>query len=163
VTRIADAIDARIARQTALVRALRTAQAAAPASARPDYARRIAEAGAEVDRLYAAKRAAGRTAPPPPRPPRPPVDLSALLSGPGAPVVFPDPVLTVGQAARRLRCTAQHVRKLLRQGRLRGRKIGRDWLVAAAPSASRPLRKTSPTTICPACGAELHPSPGGQA
>jgi excisionase family DNA binding protein len=38
-------------------------------------------------------------------------------------------VLTVKEAARRLGCSAQYARRLLRQGRLRGVKAGRDWAV----------------------------------
>ena len=37
--------------------------------------------------------------------------------------------LTVSEVALRLGFTEQHIRLLLRQGKLRGRKIGRDWMV----------------------------------
>jgi excisionase family DNA binding protein len=39
------------------------------------------------------------------------------------------PVLTAREAARRLGCSVQYVRRLLRSGRLRGSKVGRDWVV----------------------------------
>jgi excisionase family DNA binding protein len=38
-------------------------------------------------------------------------------------------MLTAREAARWLGCSVQYVRRLLRSGRLRGRKIGRDWIV----------------------------------
>lgn len=37
--------------------------------------------------------------------------------------------LTAQQAADRLDYTVQHVRRLLREGRLEGTKVGRDWVV----------------------------------
>lgn len=40
-----------------------------------------------------------------------------------------DDTLTAGEAAERLGYTVQHVRRLLREGRLRGTKVGRDWVV----------------------------------
>ena len=40
-----------------------------------------------------------------------------------------DNFLTVSEVAGKLGYTDQHIRLLLRQGRLRGRKIGRDWMV----------------------------------
>jgi excisionase family DNA binding protein len=44
----------------------------------------------------------------------------------------PDRLLTVGEASRLLRYTLQHTRLLLRTGRLRGTKIGRDWTLREA-------------------------------
>jgi excisionase family DNA binding protein len=41
-------------------------------------------------------------------------------------------VLTAREAARRLGCSVQYVRRLLRSGRLRGSKVGRDWVVEEA-------------------------------
>jgi len=38
--------------------------------------------------------------------------------------------LTTKDAAERLGYTVQHVRRLIREGRLRGSRVGRDWLVA---------------------------------
>lgn len=38
--------------------------------------------------------------------------------------------ITSKEAAERLRYTIQHIRRLLRKGKLEGRKIGRDWMVA---------------------------------
>jgi excisionase family DNA binding protein len=40
-----------------------------------------------------------------------------------------DKFLTVSEVAVKLGYTEQHIRLLLRQGKLRGRKIGRDWMV----------------------------------
>lgn len=40
-----------------------------------------------------------------------------------------DDHITAQQAADRLDYTVQHVRRLLREGRLAGSKVGRDWLV----------------------------------
>jgi excisionase family DNA binding protein len=39
------------------------------------------------------------------------------------------PFLTTQQVAKRLGYTLQHVRLLIRQGRLRGVKLGRDWVI----------------------------------
>ncbi len=43
-----------------------------------------------------------------------------------------DRFLTVGEASRLLGYTPQHTRLLLRTGKLRGSKIGRDWAVREA-------------------------------
>lgn len=40
--------------------------------------------------------------------------------------------LTSSEAAERLGYTRQHVRRLIRLGRLSGQKIGRDWMVPRA-------------------------------
>lgn len=39
------------------------------------------------------------------------------------------PAYTVTQAARKLNISDRRVRKLLEEGRLKGKKIGRDWIV----------------------------------
>lgn len=44
--------------------------------------------------------------------------------------------LTTEQTAEALGYTVQHVRRLAREGRLRGRKLGRDWLIEGASVAS---------------------------
>ena len=44
-------------------------------------------------------------------------------------MVAEDNLLTVSEVAAKLGYTEQHIRLLLRQGRLGGRKIGRDWMV----------------------------------
>lgn len=41
-----------------------------------------------------------------------------------------DDTLTAKEVAERLGYTAQHVRRLLREGQLKGRKVGRDWVVS---------------------------------
>ena len=38
-------------------------------------------------------------------------------------------MLTARGAAEHLRCSVQYVRRLLQSGRMRGRKVGRDWVV----------------------------------
>ncbi len=38
--------------------------------------------------------------------------------------------LTTAEAARRLGFTVQHTRRLVRNGVIEGRKLGRDWLVS---------------------------------
>jgi excisionase family DNA binding protein len=38
-------------------------------------------------------------------------------------------MLTAREAARWLGCSVQYVRRLLRSGKLRGSKVGRDWVV----------------------------------
>lgn len=43
----------------------------------------------------------------------------------------PRRTLTVNQVVQELGYTAQHVRRLVREGRLEGEKIGRDWLISA--------------------------------
>lgn len=62
--------------------------------------------------------------------------------------------ITSGEAAHRLGYTIQHVRRLIRQQRLEGLKLGRDWLVLSASVdawASRteyldlPLEPTEPS------------------
>lgn len=37
--------------------------------------------------------------------------------------------ITSKEAAERLGYTVQHLRRLLRQGAIEGRKVGRDWMV----------------------------------
>lgn len=37
--------------------------------------------------------------------------------------------ITTAEAAARLNYTIQHVRRLAREGKIRGRKMGRDWLL----------------------------------
>jgi len=43
-----------------------------------------------------------------------------------------DPLLTVAEAARILGYTVQHVRVLIRTGKLKAKKLGRDWALREA-------------------------------
>lgn len=46
---------------------------------------------------------------------------------------MPEPEhIPTGEAARLLGYSVQHVRRLVREGKLRGSKLGRDWLVERA-------------------------------
>ena len=49
------------------------------------------------------------------------------------------PHITTDEAARQLRYTPQHVRRLVREGRLDGEKVGRDWIVSAESVANHQL------------------------
>jgi len=59
-----------------------------------------------------------------------------------------DKRLTVNEVAERLGCTTAHVRLLLKEGKLRGEKFGRDWMISSldftafeksyAPTTGRP-------------------------
>jgi len=40
-----------------------------------------------------------------------------------------DELLTTKQAAQRLGLSSDHVRRLLEQGKIQGKKVGRDWVV----------------------------------
>ena len=40
-----------------------------------------------------------------------------------------DELLTTRQAAQTLGLSSDHVRRLLEQGRIKGKKLGRDWVV----------------------------------
>jgi excisionase family DNA binding protein len=41
------------------------------------------------------------------------------------------PFISTDEAARQLQYTAQHVRRLVREGKLNGEKVGRDWIVSS--------------------------------
>lgn len=49
--------------------------------------------------------------------------------------------ITAQEAAERLDYTVQHVRRLLRNGDLEGRKIGRDWLVGQTSVAEFAMKR----------------------
>lgn len=60
-------------------------------------------------------------------------------------------LLTSAEVARRLDFTVQHVRRLVREGRLKGQKFGRDWMIpetsvdafiASRVNAELPLNET---------------------
>lgn len=51
--------------------------------------------------------------------------------------------MTVPEAAETLGYTVQHTRLLLRRGRLRGNKIGRDWIVLRESVAEYNVRRAS--------------------
>ena len=40
-----------------------------------------------------------------------------------------DELLTTKQAAQRLGLSSDHVRRLLEQGKIQGKKLGRDWVI----------------------------------
>jgi excisionase family DNA binding protein len=42
---------------------------------------------------------------------------------------MPPKYVTTSEAAERLNYTIQHVRRLVREGKIRGEKYGRDWLL----------------------------------
>ena len=49
-------------------------------------------------------------------------------------------LLNVQEVARMLGCSQQYVRQLLRQGRLPGQKVGRDWVIPEKAARSATLR-----------------------
>ena len=60
-------------------------------------------------------------------------------------MVHKEDIVTITEAAEALGYTVQHTRLLLRQGRLQGTKIGRDWLVVRESIAEYVVhRSTSP-------------------
>lgn len=64
-------------------------------------------------------------------------DATSLLDEAGsAAVVAHDRPMTPDEVARRLRCSIEHVRRLLRDGRLVGVKDGRTWLVLPSDLAA---------------------------
>lgn len=67
--------------------------------------------------------------------------------------------MTVPEAAEALGYTVQHTRLLLRQGRLRGNKIGRDWVVLREAVAEYNVRKVS-VPLLPSSPKKGRPSVG---
>ena len=67
--------------------------------------------------------------------------------------------ITVSEAADALGYTVQHARLLLRQGRLRGNKIGRDWMVLRESVADYNTRKAS-IPLLPSSSKRGRPSVG---
>ena len=57
--------------------------------------------------------------------------------------------LTVADAAEQLGYTTQHVRRLMRQGRLGGYKLGRDWVVRKDAVESYLARRANLTLPLP--------------
>ncbi len=49
--------------------------------------------------------------------------------------------LTSAEAAKKLGFSADHVRKLLLQGKLRGKKIGRNWIISTREVAKVKRRR----------------------
>jgi excisionase family DNA binding protein len=60
-------------------------------------------------------------------------------------------LITVSKAAARTRYTEWHITRLLRQGKIAGRKLGRDWLTTS--EAVEAYRRTDPRP---------GPKPGGR-
>ena len=54
-----------------------------------------------------------------------------------------DDFMTVSEAAELLGYTLQHTRLLLRQGRLKGSKIGRDWMILREAVDEYSVRRVS--------------------
>ncbi len=52
----------------------------------------------------------------------------------------PEEMITVQEAARRLGRSIEQVRRYLREGKLRGERIGRQWFIDEASLASLPIR-----------------------
>jgi len=74
-------------------------------------------------------------------------------------MVYQNNLMTVSEAARVLGYTVQHARLLLRQGRLRGSKIGRDWMVIRESVAEYNVRKAS-IPLLPSSSKKGRPSVG---
>lgn len=56
-------------------------------------------------------------------------DLGTMVGGPVNVVVADVPLVTAGQAAERLGCTARAITKAIGNGTLLGRKVGHQWLI----------------------------------
>jgi excisionase family DNA binding protein len=54
-------------------------------------------------------------------------------------------LLTVQEVARILGCSQQYVRQLLRQGRLPGQKVGRDWVIPEGAVEGLQARRGRPS------------------
>jgi excisionase family DNA binding protein len=52
----------------------------------------------------------------------------------------PEGMITVQEAARRLGRSIEQVRRYLREGKLRGERIGQQWFIEEASLAARPVR-----------------------
>jgi len=59
-------------------------------------------------------------------------------TGAGFPLEHPLQLLTTEQAAGELGVTPQHVRLLIRQGKIAAEKAGRDWLIERKKLVRRP-------------------------
>lgn len=64
-------------------------------------------------------------------------------------------VLTVDEAAGELRMSAHGIRRLIRQGRIRAAKVGKQYLITRAEVNRVLTEGTGPTTPAPAGGAPL--------
>jgi len=69
--------------------------------------------------------------------------------------------ITVAEAAEALGYSAQHTRLLLRQGMLKGNKIGRDWLVLREAVVEYNVRQAS-IPLLPSFSKKGRPSKGEQ-
>jgi len=56
----------------------------------------------------------------------------------------PGGMITVQEAARRLSRSIEQVRRYLREGKLKGRRIGQQWFIDEASLAGRPFRYPAP-------------------
>jgi excisionase family DNA binding protein len=56
-------------------------------------------------------------------------DLGTMVGDPVSVVVADVPLVTAGQAAERLGCTARAITKAIENGKLLGRKVGHQWLI----------------------------------
>src|SRR3990172_1014205 len=56
----------------------------------------------------------------------------------------PEGMITVQEAARRLNRSIEQVRRYLREGKLKGRRIGQQWFIDEASLAGRPFRYPAP-------------------
>lgn len=56
-------------------------------------------------------------------------------------------LLTVPEATKYLGHTVQHTRLLIRQGKLTGYKIGRDWMVPRSAIADYNMRRSGQTEV----------------
>ena len=54
-------------------------------------------------------------------------------------------LLTVQEVARMLGCSQQYVRQLLREGRLPGQKVGRDWVIREGAVEGLQARRGRPS------------------
>lgn len=56
-------------------------------------------------------------------------DLGTMVGGPVSVVLADVPLVTAGQAAERLGCTARAITKAIENRKLLGRKVGHQWLI----------------------------------
>lgn len=53
---------------------------------------------------------------------------------------MPDEILTIDDARRELGCSVRHLKKLLRDKKIKGRKVGQSWTVVLRSSLEAYLR-----------------------
>lgn len=61
-------------------------------------------------------------------------------------------LITTAEAAQELRVSAARVRQLIKEGRLRGKKVGRDWLIRTPLRDPRKPEGRPGLRVCEACG-----------